>query len=96
MFGFRSRSGKGKRHGKHCRQHKRRFVGEYINLTEAEVGKKYIIMKNPDVKTMEMGLYRSGIITVHKNEAENSNIVVGVGESRYIIPRDLAEKIKIR
>lgn len=93
MFGFRKGSGRGKRHGKHCRQHQRRCFGECISLNEAEIGKKYIILENPDVKTMEMGLYRSGIITVHKNEEDNPNIVVGVGESRYIIPRELAEKI---
>jgi len=95
MFGFRRAFGKRIRNSRRC-HHTRHQHGHQITLAEAEVGKKYIIMHNPDVKTMEMGLYRSGIITVHKNEQENPNIVVGVGESRYIIPRDLAGNIIVR
>jgi len=96
MFGFRNGFGRGRRHRhhEHCLHHQ--HAGETLNLNEAEVGKKYIILCNPDVKTMEMGLYRSGMVTVHKNEEDNPNIVVGVGESRYIIPRELAQKIIIR
>jgi len=95
MFGFRNGAGKGRGCGKHHRR-QRRLAGDFISVSEAEVGKKYIIIENPDVKTMEMGIYRSGIINVHKNETDNPNIVVGVGESRFIIPRELAEKIIIR
>jgi Fe2+ transport system protein FeoA len=94
MFGLGKGFGKHRRKERCGRRH-RRFQCASI-LTEAEVGKKYIILNNPDIKTMEMGLYRGGIITVHKNEEDNPNIVVGVGESRYIIPRELAEKIHIK
>lgn len=96
MFGF----GKGQRKGNNQRRHHGHCAHKNgagsIYLTEAEIGKKYVIMNNPDVKTMEMGLYHSGIITVHKNESDNPNIVIGVGESRYIIPRELASKIIVR
>ena len=67
-----------------------------INLDEAAVGQRYRVIANPDKKTMEMGIYHSGVITVHKNEENNPNIVVGVGESRYIIPRELAKRILIK
>jgi Fe2+ transport system protein FeoA len=76
-----------------CRHHKEEF---FENLLSAKLGKKYVIMCNPDKKTMEMGLYVGGLISVQKNVASDPNIVVGVGESRYIIPRELAEKILIR
>ena len=84
-----------KRHGKGhgCRHHGRSHC---IFLNEATVGHKYRVITNPDKKTMEMGIYHSGIITVHKNEESNPNIVVGVGESRYIIPRDLAKRIVVK
>lgn len=67
-----------------------------INLDKAEIGRRYLVIINPDKKTMEMGIYHSAVITVHKNEEGNPNIVVGVGESRYIIPRDLAKRIIIK
>ena len=68
-------------------------VSRCINLDEAEIGRRYRVMTNPDKKTMEMGIYHTSVITVHKKEESNPNIVVGVGESRYIIPRNLAKRI---
>ena len=94
MFGFRRGFGR-RRNSDRCRNH-HRFQACASLLTEAEVGKKYIIMNNPDIKTMEMGIYRGGVITVHKNEEDDPNIVVAVGNSRYIIPRELACKIRIK
>ncbi|OPX29633.1 MAG: hypothetical protein B1H06_01165 [Candidatus Cloacimonas sp. 4484_143] len=82
-------------HGKGCGCG-RYGISRCINLDEAAVGQRYRVIANPDKKTMEMGIYRTGVITVHKNEEGNPNIVVGVGESRYIIPRDLAKKIVIK
>lgn len=80
-----------KQHG--CRRHKEEL---FENLLSAKQGEKYVIMCNPDKKTMEMGLYVGGLISVQKNDLSDPNIVIGVGESRYIIPRELAEKILIR
>ena len=47
-------------------------------------------------KTLEMGIYNGSIITVYKNESTDQNIVVGVGNSRYIIPKTIAEEIIIQ
>jgi len=95
MFGM--GKGFGRRHGgKGRRKNCRRNCQGVFFLTDAEVGNKYIILNNPDIKTMEMGIYRGGIITVHKNEEDNPNIVVGVGDSRFIIPRELAGRIHIK
>ncbi|HHE37312.1 MAG TPA: ferrous iron transport protein A [Candidatus Cloacimonetes bacterium] len=97
MFGFgRGFNGKGqglrRRHRhKHCRHHGRNF-----NLNYGELGKKYVVISNPDKKTVEMGIFAGSMIEVQKNERSEPNIIVGVGESRYIIPRDLAEQILIR
>jgi Fe2+ transport system protein FeoA len=105
MFGF----GRGRKN-KECRKRERRYGADNqhglgcghhgnsrcINLDEAAVGQRYRVIANPDKKTMEMGIYHTGVITVHKNEESNPNIVVGVGESRYIIPRDLAKRIVIK
>ena len=99
MFGF-GRGGAGRKQGRgrhHKKHHGRRIAHAlHMNLSEAEIGKKYLILFNPDIKTMEMGIYRGNMITVHKNEEGNPNIVVGVGETRYIIPCELAQRILIK
>lgn len=99
MFGF-GRGGAGRKQGRgrhHRKGHSRRIAHAlHMNLSQAEIGKKYLILFNPDIKTMEMGIYRGNLITVHKNEEGNPNIVVGVGETRYIIPCELAQRILIK
>lgn len=67
-----------------------------MNLNEGELETNYYVVCNPDRKTMEMGIYNGSVITVQKNEQTDPNIVVGVGESRYIIPRILAKTILIK
>ena len=92
MFSWKKSHGKGKNHRhKHCHHQ-----GRHHNLNCGEIGKKYVVISNPDKKTVEMGIFAGSMIEVQKNETTEPNIIVGVGESRYIIPRELAEKILIR
>ncbi len=77
------------KHRCHCR-------GQKFPLSTAEVGSRHCVIMNPDKKTIEMGIFNGSIITVHKNELSDQNIVVGVGNSRYIIPKTIAEEIIIR
>ncbi len=78
----------GGRHGHHRRMP--------VNLNGAIPGNKYIVKFNPDKKTIEMGIYAGSIISVQKNELDDPNIIVAVGETRYIIPRKTAEKILVK
>ena len=78
----------GGRHGRHRRAP--------VNLNGAIPGIKYIVKFNPDKKTIEMGIYAGSIISVQKNEFDDPNIIVAVGETRYIIPRKIAEQILIK
>ncbi len=97
MFG--KGHGFGRRHkGKHrCGERCYRFRDrEYASLNQAELGKKYKIICNPDRKTIEMGIFAGGLISVQKDDPNDQNIVVAVGNSRYIIPRELAERILIQ
>ncbi|MBC8385785.1 MAG: ferrous iron transport protein A [Candidatus Cloacimonetes bacterium] len=92
MFGWKKGHGKGRKHRhRHCRRH-----GIQHNLNCGEIGKKYVVISNPDKKTVEMGIFAGSMIEIQKNESSEPNIIVGVGESRYIIPRELAEQILIR
>jgi len=98
MFG----RGKNRKFGKgHWRKGSHRGHGKchkfgLLPLEAADINKKYIVMCNPDRKTVEMGIFSGGVITVHKNDPTDSNLIVAVGESRYIIPRDLARRILIK
>ena len=78
-------SGHGERKFRHC-----------ISLSEAIENYKYIVRLNPDKQTIEMGIASGSMIFVHKNDLNEANMIIGVGETRLIIPRRSAELIKVK
>ena len=95
--------GKGRHRKSHnCTGEKRCIHGKGFGhchnttLNNAVVNKKYVILSNPDRKTVEMGVFNGGIITVQKNDSTDPNLVIAVGESRYIMSRAVAERIIVR
>ncbi|MDY6915435.1 MAG: FeoA family protein [Candidatus Cloacimonadota bacterium] len=97
MFGRgKEHRGKGRKRCRNSHPRHRFRDNRFLNLCEAEVGKKYVVMNNPDHKIMEMGVFNGCVITVHKNNQGDNNIIVGVGESRFIIPKPTACRILIR
>ena len=96
MFGKGKGIFKGKRHLRGHHKHKCHCRGQKISLSTAAVGSRHCVITNPDKKTVEMGIFNGSIITVHKNEVSDQNIVVGVGNSRYIIPKTIASEIIIQ
>jgi len=95
MFGMGKGLGRRRANRMHGGRHGRRRRMP-VNLNGAIPGNQYIVKFNPDKKTIEMGIYAGSIISVQKNELDNPNIIVAVGESRYIIPRKTAEQILIK
>jgi len=95
MFGWGRGRGKGRMRRKRMRQMFENNNGVFT-LNDAERGIFYSIIENNDKKTVEMGIYTGTTVMVQKNDRSEPNIVVAVGESRYIIPRDLAKKILIK
>lgn len=77
--------GRGERKFRHC-----------ISLSEAIENYKYIVRLNPDKQTIEMGIASGSMIFVHKNNSNEANMIIGVGETRLIIPRKSAELIKVK
>ena len=104
MFGFRKNNNT--QHNHHCDTEcgcKRKGGGRghrkhrhHITLSEAKENQKYIVKFNPNKQTMEMGIATGSLIFVHKNDAREANIIVGVGETRLVIPRNAAEEIRVR
>lgn len=80
---------------KHKHRHgKQRGKGK-LSLSESVVSRKVTILANPDRKTVEMGLYPGASASVVKNEPNNPNIIVSVGECRYIIAKSIADNILV-
>ena len=59
-------------------------------------GTTVTVVSNKDRKTFEMGLCNGVSIRVIENRENDSSMIVGAGEGRYIIARDTARHIKVR
>ncbi|MCD4829466.1 MAG: ferrous iron transport protein A [Candidatus Cloacimonetes bacterium] len=53
------------------------------------------VVSNPDRQTLELGIYPGSLVKVFKNHLGDPNLVVGIGDSRFILDRSLARNIKV-
>jgi len=65
-------------------------------LATTEIDQDYLIVCNPFPKYFEMGLSHGSNIHIIKNNTSDRNLIIGVGESRYIISRNIAKQILVR
>ncbi|MCB5278038.1 MAG: ferrous iron transport protein A [Candidatus Cloacimonetes bacterium] len=63
------------------------------DLTEGISGTVYC---NNDIRTIERGIYVGANIVIFRNEEDEPNIIVSVGDSRYVLDRRIAHKIRVR
>lgn len=70
--------------------------GDCVSLSELGAGRDAVITCNNDIKTIERGLYHGCRISVFRNEAGEPNLVIAVGDARYVMDRRLALLIKVR
>ncbi len=97
MFGFGKKKkgnccccSQGKQEG-----HQRKFKN-LISLSEASENEKYIVRFNPDKQTIEMGIAPGSIIYVNQNNIAETNLIIGVNDTRLVVPRQSAEQIKVK
>jgi Fe2+ transport system protein FeoA len=64
-------------------------------LTDFAKGASVIVVSNGDRKTLEMGVFSGAPVTVIKNRPHDANMVIATGESRYIISKESAQKIRV-
>ena len=100
MFGF---GGKGNRNSNYCGSRYRNGNGHVdrkfrhcTSLSEASENYRYIVRLNPDKQTIEMGIASGSLIFVHKNYMTEANLIIGVDNTRLIIPRKSAKTIKVK
>ena len=98
MFGFGRRHRKGMGNGLHKRhgQRENRGCRKGISLDNCEVGERYMVKCNSEKQLLEMGLHPGAVVTVHKNDKEDNNIVIAIGDSRFIVPRETAKQVIVR
>ena len=70
-------------------------AGQCITLDQLPEGNSAIVIHNNNLKIIERGLYLGALITMFRNDFEN-NVVVAVGDARYVIDRRIAGTIKVK
>ena len=65
-------------------------------LAACGTGNRVTVCSNPDRKTLEMGLCRGAQAEVLRNDPGNPSLLVRVGDTRYVIPRDVAGRMSVR
>jgi len=82
--------------GKQCRHRAETVPGcRSHSLADFAQDAEVLIVSNKDRKTLEMGLFSGASVRVLKNRPRDANMVVATGESRYIISKESAAKIKV-
>lgn len=87
---------------------KKRLMGQFIAdsgsgvlqrvfpLSDCLPNTNVTVIANRDRKTLEMGLYVGAVIRIIHNQEDDNHLVVDAGESRYVISRQSAAKIRGR
>ncbi len=70
--------------------------GDCISLADLSTGKEALITCNNDIKTIERGLYHGKRVIAQRNEPGEPNIVIAVGDARYVLDRRVAGMIRVR
>jgi len=68
---------------------------EMSSLDKAQEDMEYLIIKNIHRKSFELGLYNGNTVKIIRNNQYQRNLIIAVGESRYIISKDIARHIQI-
>ena len=70
--------------------------GDCISLALLSTGQEAIITCNEDLRTIERGLTSGTRVTAFRNDLGEPNLVVAVGDARYVLDRRIARRIMVR
>ena len=70
--------------------------GDCLPLSELAEGVKGKIYCNNDIRTIERGIYVGADILIFRNEPSEPNVIVAVGDARYVLDRRIAKLIRVR
>ena len=69
--------------------------GDCMPMSELTEGVSGTVSCNNDLKTIERGIYIGARIMIFRNEADEPNIIVSVGDASYVLDRRLAQSIRV-
>jgi Fe2+ transport system protein FeoA len=55
-----------------------------------------VIICNHNLKTIERGLYVGMQVSMFRNDHSEPNIIVAVGDARYVLDRRIAKEIRVK
>lgn len=70
--------------------------GDCLPLADLTEGTHGTVFCNNDLRTIERGIYVGARISIFRNEEEEPNLVVAVGDARYVLDRRIAREIRVR
>ena len=70
--------------------------GDCLSLSAIPEGTSAIITRNQHLGTIERGLYHGVQITMFRNDLSQPNVIVAVGDARYVLDRRIADVIRGR
>ena len=83
---------------RHRRKHKT-FIweaGKCVTLDQLPERCRATVFQNNNLTTIERGLYLGAQITMLRNNDDEPNIIIAVGDARYALDRRIARTIKVR
>lgn len=70
--------------------------GDCLPLSELSEGVQGKVFCNNDLRTIERGIYVGADIVIFRNEMDEPNLIVAVGDARYVLDRRIAQHIRVR
>ena len=70
--------------------------GACLSLQQLSEGTNAIIVCNNNLRTIERGLYLGRQITLFRNNLDEPNLIVAVGDARYVLDRRIAREIMVK
>ncbi|MGB4308834.1 MAG: FeoA family protein [Candidatus Cloacimonadaceae bacterium] len=70
--------------------------GECVPLKDLQEDQSAVITRNGNLATLERGLNQGMKITMFRNETSEPNLIIAVGDARYVLDRRLAAMIMVR
>ncbi|HPB18805.1 MAG TPA: FeoA family protein [Candidatus Cloacimonas sp.] len=71
-------------------------AGQCLPLDQLPEGCNAVVIHNNNLKIIERGLYIGAQISMFRNDDDEPNVVVAVGDARYVLDRRIAKTIKVK
>jgi len=65
-------------------------------LADLPKGEKAVITCNKHLLIIERGLYLGMSLTMQRNDSDEPNVIVAVGDARYVLDRRIAAEIRVK